>query len=342
MKKLVICPSVSAGRAVLVLVVVSLLLLSAAPVSSAPAAGTTPALPPSSPGEPFLAEGRLPQRWEGCVLQPTVGAVAGSAVNFAMVGTIDLLALIMLMPLFILPGSGSEDMLYTTSYYTLLGSTILLHPLFATLGVLGYGQAVGLEGSGLLSVLLAYAGAGAGVALYYAGLPATGAATMLLAPPLGAMIGYRVTERDGVSASRQFSGRWIGSRSPVWQRTTRRAILDTLGGLGAGLSWLFGRWQTLVLAEPTGEFDNSREWILDGTVVDQLAFVPLSASCGVTAADHLTGHGGSLVWSVAGGIAGSVVGWGIAELFGTYSAVVSVICGTAGATAATILTDPLR
>ncbi len=277
--------------------------------------------------------GPPPPAWERWVLPPLAGLAGGLAANTLMLVVADTLSAVLVYPLFYLPARiDFATGMTLTSHYTLLASAALLAPLFSSIGVLGYGESIGRKGT-VLSVLLSYAGAAAGAALYLAGYPQAGTYVLLTAPAVGAVAGFWIRNRPLQRAERPFAP------TPFWV-AVRRIGGGVLGGLIGELLYLSARFQVPLLESDRASFGALVAGTFTGAPLDWIAAIPLACSTGVVLADRFQRHSGSLLLTLGAGLAGSLAGWGVSALAGTDSTIPALLLCLLSSVTVSLIGEP--
>jgi hypothetical protein len=275
---------------------------------------------------------------ETLLLQPVTGSVAGLGMNLTMVGAMDLVTLLILFPLYILPGGLDSGSLYAVSHYTLVASTMFLYPLLTSVGIRGYGEVLERGGTPL-TVLFTYSAEAVGVIFYLLGYYQVAAIAMLAAPPIVGTISFHFLSRDLDSGERPRQSGFIGPNAPEWMQIGKRLVTGVLGGAGGSAGYLGARWQARVMSDLNGTFESSADGLLDSGIGDCLLFLPLSSSAFMTALDRLTGNNGSLLWSMAGSLLGSCAGWGLSALMDVPAFIPAAVGASIGGSLTMVLTD---
>jgi len=260
------------------------------------------------------------------VHQLSFGFAAGMIADGGM-GLIAVTLGLLFSPLFLVSGE-VDEVLYEMAHYAALGAHVGLYPLFVTAGVNAVGEVEGIRGS-WLTPLLAYLGVGAGYLVYMAGYPELGTAAMFVLPLIGAVGGFQLSVRP----------------VPVQQksRTERRRALSVAAGSLLGESaYLSTRIFYPVIAESQGRLFDSLEQSLEGTLYDWLLMIPAASSLGAISTGKVVGRPGSWLLAAAGGMAGSLLGWGTTFFMDTPYTVPAVFLAAAGSTIGYLVGTPLR
>ena len=199
-----------------------------------------------------------------------------------------------------------------------LGAHVALYPLFVTVGVNAVGEAEGIRGS-WLTPLFAYLGVGAGLGVYMAGYPQAGTAVMFALPLVGAVAGFHLRVRP----------------VPIEQEAEtefRKALAVAAGSFLGESAYLSTRIFFPIIVEDQGKFFESFGQNLEGTIYDWLLMIPAASSLGAIATGRVVDRRGSWLLAAAGGLAGSLLGWGTTTFLDTPSTLPAVALAAVGST----------
>ena len=234
-------------------------------------------------------------------------------------GMISMLLGLLFSPLFFVPsGYDYDEGVYQMAHYATLGSHVALYPLLVTVGVNAVGEVEGIRRS-WLTPLFAYLGVGAGLAVYAAGYPQAGTAAMFALPLVGAVAGFHLRVRP----------------VPIEQETEtefRKALAVAAGSLLGESAYLSTRIFYPMIVEDQGRFFESFGQSLEGTIYDWLLMIPAASSLGAIATGRVVDRRGSWLLATAGGLAGSLLGWGTTTFLDTPSTLPAVVLAAAGST----------
>jgi hypothetical protein len=260
------------------------------------------------------------------VHQLSFGFSAGMIADGGMGMICGLLGLL-LSPLFFVPGGYDYDEgVYQMARYGTLGAHVALYPLFVTVGVNAVGEVEGIRGSWLTPVF-AYLGVGAGLAVYLAGYPEVGAAAMFVLPLIGAVGGFHVRIRP----------------APIKQESEsegRKVLAVAAGSLLGESAYLSARIFYPMMVEPEGGFFESFGLSLEGTIYDWLLMIPAASSLGAISTGRVVNRPGSWLLAAAGGMAGSLLGWGTCTLLDTPNTLPAVAFAAVGSTIGYLVWTP--
>jgi hypothetical protein len=260
------------------------------------------------------------------VHQLSFGFAAGMIADGGM-GIVSALLGLLFSPLFLVTGE-TDEIIYEMAHYATLGSHVALYPLFVTVGVNAVGEVEGIRGSGL-TPLFAYLGVGVGLAVYMAGYPEVGTAAMFALPLIGAVGGFHLRIRP----------------IPIEQKPEtkrRKALAVGAGSLLGGSAYLSTRIFYPMMVEPEGQFFESLGVGLEGTIYDWLLMIPAASSLGAISTGRVVNRPGSWLLAAAGGMAGSLLGWGTTIFMDTPYIVPAVFLAAAGSTIGYLVWTPPR
>ena len=299
-------------------------------VTGAAAAGTAIAAPCS---EPIIGKLDFAPETPGAtdvavriVHQLSLGFSAGMIADGGM-GMISMLLGLLFSPLFLISGE-VDEIVYEMTHYATLGSHVGLYPLFVTAGVNAVGEVEGLRGNWLTPVL-AYLGVGAGFAVYAAGYPQAGTAAMFVLPLVGAVTGFHLSVRP----------------VPIQQESKtegRKALSVAAGSLLGESAYLSARIFYPIIVESQGGFFESLGQSLEGTIYDWLLMIPAASSLGAITTGRVVNRQGSWLLAAAGGMAGSLLGWGTTIFMDTPYTVPAVFLAAAGSTIGYLVWTPSK
>ena len=169
--------------------------------------------------------------------------------------------------------------------------------------------------------LCAYLAAIPGAVFLIAGYPQAGLPLMLLGPPAGAVLGFHWSSQpvEGLPAP----------EPPTWWA----AVGVCMGSLLGETAYLIARLSApYLLQEPPGTIGAVWSEAFRNTAWACGLLVPAASTLGALCAGRMVQREGSWLFSTAGGLAGSLLGWGASAISSTDNIVPSVLLAVVGST----------
>ena len=227
-------------------------------------------------------------------------------------------------------GVSGEQYFAGAAYYPLLASSILLNPIYASIGVSAVGRDAGLAGSWRVPVY-AYLATVPGVATLIAGYPRVAIPLLWVGPAIGATVGFhRDTRQVEDEWGREFSEFHIALR--IWS-----------GSMLGGFAYLSARLVApYVLEDPPIPALDLVAHMLEAGVWDYALVIPAVTSYGAVYGARTAGKSASWLFTGTGGLLGSAIGWFVGTLLPEKVNAPAVMYSMIGSTAGAYISTRIR